>query len=514
MKKLTALVFIIILGVCAWLVIKPIASPNRARPVGALQVAPPGQSADSQKQDAASNDAEKKVAQESQTAKIPIGPDEVLLQVQTLNLDNDADDEQIILVKKKDDPEEKIHIIVADFDPARNEYYRAWEDTTEATKFMTFSVFLKDLIGDHNLNLVCMGMNNNNEQTLTVFWKIRAPNNGKGLYYGTVCRLAADGSVRIDEQERSEAYQLGQINGVSFPITAFSRDKKSPNMLDQIETVYAFNYKSGKYEKTQEIPVTGQQIESGRLKDILNGDEKRFESYIKGIWYKTTVTDTKDPSAQLIMFDRAQNNVVFNADNLQEVYTWESSHSTQYGIYVATENELVSTMRRFVDIELKAPDTIDIKTYDDVQIKVEVSGKWDGTYKRLGSPATPGAAQAAQPGQKPAVKQDALSGVFSGDDDTELEFSGQNRVIFRKNKKTQEGGYAFFQLGQQSIFEIKLLKTTDSPGVVRTYIAKLDKRDSGSAISLMLTLIPARIGMEGAEPLQDRTITYEQRTKK
>jgi hypothetical protein len=216
----------------------------------------------------------------------------------------------------------------------------------------------------------------------------------------------------------------------------------------------------------------------------------------------------------------------------------------QYGIYVSTVNDPVSTMSRFIDVELRALDTIEVKTYDDVRIKVEVSGRWDGTYKKLlsstrvggsssssGQPADNtsnsksvvvetkgnGAASIKTPetnAKSIVPKSNSLLGSFSGDDDSVLEFSSQDFAVLRTSSGEREAGYALFSLGSQLVFQLKLLRTASTPAETRNYIAKYEIKETATATETVLTLIPAKIGMNGAEPTHERTIIYEKQLEK
>ncbi|MCK4516256.1 MAG: pallilysin-related adhesin, partial [Spirochaetaceae bacterium] len=146
-------------------------------------------------------------------------PDEYLpSQVFTMNLDLDETEEQIIVFKRRDDPHDLIRILVVSFDPIRNSWIRAWEGATAANNVRSFTLYTDDLIGDHEQEIVCFGINNAGEQTLDIF---RRTSNalGLGLAYSPILSLAADVNISIAEIDRSEAFEaLEIVSGQSFPV--------------------------------------------------------------------------------------------------------------------------------------------------------------------------------------------------------------------------------------------------------------------------------------------------------
>ena len=170
---------------------------------------------------------------------IPAMPNEVILNVTTFNADQEVSDEQVLTVRKTDRTDGRISIVVAKYVDQRKAWIRAWEGDTLSTKLTTFTIRARDMLGDHNLDLVCTGINDSAEQTITIF----RPSPGS-LDFTEILSLAAD-SITIGDSDRSESYQLGQTNGESWPVYAFSADKDSSNLLDQIKDKYDWDPKKG-----------------------------------------------------------------------------------------------------------------------------------------------------------------------------------------------------------------------------------------------------------------------------
>ena len=93
------------------------------------------------------------------TPKVPLDEREKLIKVINTNLDLDTNDEQILVLRQKEDPQGVLKIAVIDYDPVRTTYSRTWESLTNATNLRLLEISLTDVVGDHNLEIVCRGMN-------------------------------------------------------------------------------------------------------------------------------------------------------------------------------------------------------------------------------------------------------------------------------------------------------------------------------------------------------------------
>ena len=70
--------------------------------------------------------------------RIVVDPGDSVLQVVNANLDQTPYGKQVIAVKRTDDVESPVRLIVADADPARGAYYyQSWESATNSSDRMT-----------------------------------------------------------------------------------------------------------------------------------------------------------------------------------------------------------------------------------------------------------------------------------------------------------------------------------------------------------------------------------------
>ena len=449
--------------------------------------------------EAATSQAERDAAMN----KIAALPNELILDTLSVNLDQDEGDEQILTVKKTDRSGDHLSIVVADYIPQRRGWVRAWEGETLATKLTTFQIQTEDLIGDHNLDIICTGMDDANDQTITVFRRSSGPD-AAIIYFSPICTVAAD-SISIDKLDRTEGYQLGQTNGVSWPIYAYHHDKDSDNLLDQIKSIYIWDQRSNSYMVTGTEKIPGAQVEKAMAAKVLTGKEEDFEAFIRGAWCESG-KGPFDPSVRILVFDRAANSIIFYAPDNQEDFAWNESHSTRYGLYVSCQNESVSDLRRLMDIELTGADTVSVKVFEDLQMKVDAQASWDGTYQRLSAQAA--ALALGKNSTPPALK---LEGDYRGSDGSALQFEGQNFKL-QVNEKNRKGGYILYKLGADYILQLSVLQDTSLVSERLTYRLNYSETKSGKSVVRHIQLSPVRMTIDGIELLQEPKLSFDQRS--
>jgi len=437
---------------------------------------------------------------ESQTraktaSAIPLEPNETLLDLFAFNLDYDDEEEQILVIRESDDPTGRIHILVADYSPFTKRWTRAWKGSTPITKVKTFQVNVIDLIGDHNLNIVCTGMNDANEQTMTVFWKAQGLDDRQSAACVPIFQEAGT-SVVIEPSDRPDSYKLGQSNAESWPISVWKADASSGNYLDQLREQWVWSFTDTSYVLVSTERIPGASIARKIAESILDGKPETFKAFLDGTWYKESI-DPRSPSAVFITFQSRDESVLFSGEGLIEVYNWENSNPTRYGLYIASRNQSVRNLRRLMDIELAAADAINVRVFQDYRIKADISGKWDGRYRRLGPEL---AKSFKRPPAMASGSTLSLNGSFGAEDGSTISFEGSGYRL-EGPMGLEAGSFALYELGKDTILELRSLPLEASKR--STFIASLDEQrgKDGKALA-RLTLREAVIGLLGAEPTQ------------
>ena len=86
---------------------------------------------------------------------VPLYSNEILLSTLSLDFDGDGYDDQIVSIRKVDDPH--IRLIIGLYDPFSRQYKRSTTITTEIIQTRTFSFTAMDLIGNHKQSLIYTG---------------------------------------------------------------------------------------------------------------------------------------------------------------------------------------------------------------------------------------------------------------------------------------------------------------------------------------------------------------------
>ena len=438
--------------------------------------------------------------EESPTArpKIPLDSGEKLLFAINVNLDLDTTDEQILVVREKDDPQAPIKIAVVDFDSVRNSYVRTWEAFSRATNLKTFEVALKDLVGDHNLEIVCRGINSEGKLTLDVFRKTASPN-GLGLYFVEIFRIESYGSVEIEEIERSEGYHLGQKNGPSFPIVAFTQDTDSENVLDRIKYFYNWQYQQNRYVLTSTEKQPGAVVEEKQLEELFSSTEvEPFEQYLAGPWY---LSGSRGEEEILFFLPEERTISIFSGD-VQEMYTWlKSFRNLSNRLLIYAENAAIDSINKRFWVEVKSMNMIDLSI-----IGVERWDRYNGSYIRLSEEVQE--SLLFKEGQEVTLSDLTLNGLYRSDSGIEIIFEAPNFTWISENGDFF-GAYAVIDLDQPVLY-LKGLDKNGLPTRDFTFVMDYTEKLERNHLYRTLNLIPGLIGVHGVKTISNESYLFEQ----
>jgi hypothetical protein len=433
--------------------------------------------------------AERMVYEDAVNAKIALRDGESVVAVLTQDLDGDMVDEQILAHRNLLEIDSPVSISYIKFDDALGGYRRVWSAPTAIAKPGTTSVYTQDLIGDRSICVLISGMNSGDEHTLTVF---RMNSSETETSFTKIAEIRADGSIQAQEAERSRAYQTGLSRGQSFAIAAYGRDFSSSNILDQVERIYTYNSEKGVYEQTRTNRIPGSQSEQRRVRELLSGGKEQFERFITGLWYYVGPQGTVD-NRQYIYFDPQRGEIIFYGDDIQQVFNWQNSSATRHGLYIASQNISVTTLRRFLDIELESPDSIRVKVFEDVRLKIFVTAPWDGSYRK--AETTEASALTGLLNRTLPYVDASYEGAIG-----RMVFSSDGSYSLSSGDAEQQGRYIFFMLDNREMLELRPLPAGESSR--ETYRVERDNAENPGA----LTLAPIRLGVRGAQELRESAV--------
>jgi hypothetical protein len=415
----------------------------------------------------------------SLNTKMPLESGEIVIAV--LNRENAfrTGEEQFVIYSNINSASlpSPVYITFLSFDERTGGYRRMWSAPTAATRPETATIFSQDLIGDRNNCIIVTGMNANNEHTMTVF-RARA-NQRPDQAYNKIAELQISGSIIIQERARTLAYQQGIARGQSYNIAAYGHDTSSSNMLDQIEIIYSFNPNSEQYEQINVSRIPGAQIEQRQLRELLSGRPGVFENFIHDLWYYVSPRGTID-AKQYLYFDPAGREILFYGDEAQQVFRWQSSTPTRNGLYIRSQNISISTLLRFIDIELESLNSIRIRVTEDVRLKILVSTTWDGTYRRAGT------ANFQETVSRTSPTVDAVYDSSWG----RIQFNISGEYSINSGNNTRGGRYVFYNVNGDDLLELR-----PRDGDENRMIYKIET----GASSLILTRV--QLGISGIQNL-------------
>ncbi|MDR2193098.1 MAG: pallilysin-related adhesin [Treponema sp.] len=385
------------------------------------------------------------------SAHILLENGEIVVKALNENFDADIQEEQLLAYQNRMENDRRIYITYVDFDETEKVYKRVWDAETLVTRPGTLELYTLDMIGDRIPCVIVSGMNGNGEHTLTVFrwndtWGSAFLREELEAPFDTLVEIQIDGAITIQHTERTQAYQLGLSNGKDFSISAYGRDADSLNILDQVEIIYTYNAEENRYEQSRLTRIPGKQVEERRIREILSGGARGFENFITGLWYFVRPDGTID-GRQYIYFDPPNKEVIFYTDETQQVFHWQNSGATRYGLYISTQNISVQTLRRSLDIALESLESIQVKVFEDVKLKIGNDAGWDGSYRKA-------AAIAGEPSLPVQTIPAHINAVYNGIIGN-IHFSADGLYVLTSGETVQKGRYSFYRLDALNMLELR-----------------------------------------------------------
>lgn len=425
--------------------------------------------------------------EESFNTKITMNEGEIVIVVLNQEFEGALAEQQVAAYRKQSEPDGPVYLTFIKYDERTREYRRIWDVHTAAARSDTISLFTQDIIGDRNNCIIVTGMNSRNEHTLTIFRIIPGgEQNAK-----KIAELNIDGSIIIQETTRSLAYQQGIAKGQSYNIVAYSHDSESANILDQLEITYVFNPITEQYEQSSVTRIPGSRIEQLKLRELLSGTPGVFENFINELWYFVSPQGTLD-TRQHVYFDSKNKEIIFYGEENQQVFLWQNSTPTRYGLYITCQNISISTLKRSLFIELESLDSIRLRVVEELRLKINVSATWDGTYRRAGNQSVPEKRQSIKSAEN-AVYDSTWGKIQffnTGEYSLSTGSSAADTVV--------KGRYVFFKVDGKELLELR----PEGGAAENRMVYRFDTTGENSMI-----LYRVRLGTSGVQDLLELPVT-------
>jgi len=460
----------------------------------------------------ANADFEKKIESVKHTEnkpKITIDSNQTLIKVIDTNLDLDTHEEQILIVKNNTSVDSKIRVLVADFDNIIDSYSISWEAETASNNITSFSISLKDVTGDHNLELICSGSDMEGKETLNIYRRTPA-DGGIKLHFSEILNLTADGSIEIKENHRSQAYQTGISDGISFQVIVTSTDTDSDNILDLKQETYFWQNQESIYKLISVDKLPGKEIADSKLRTLYRSNREYFKNFLAGPWMLANSDNNLSYNNSIVYFDTENEQIIFSNIDFQEIYVWESSSKTLSNtLLIACKNDLVPFLDVSLSVRVLDINNINLRFKDNStrNSRNTTNQAWTGTYFKLSPKIQRDLIRdyRSTPGDSTIP---ILSGYYKSDTGAEIFFNTSNFKLMEKGEQIT-GGFYLVNNGLK-IAEFKILDKNKI--LKKTLVYKYDffKESNDIEIIRTLILIPGELTIQGFVPSGEQFTRYTQ----
>ncbi|MCR5188387.1 MAG: pallilysin-related adhesin, partial [Treponema sp.] len=178
---------------------------------------------------------------------VPLYTGETLISTLTLDINNDGYDDEVILIRKINS--QNLWLVPALIDQDTGVYKRLEPISTEFTRTRTLSYTGMDITGDHKNSLIYQGVKDDGNYVMEIYmYKQEGSLDGMVNIGDFTC----DGTVFIQQTERSESYELSMSKGEAYSVWVYKSeakdDSKSTGGQNQIQEEYKWNSAAQKYE--------------------------------------------------------------------------------------------------------------------------------------------------------------------------------------------------------------------------------------------------------------------------
>jgi hypothetical protein len=424
---------------------------------------------------------------------VPLNTDEVLLATVNADFDGDKQDDQVNAIKKEGDP--FISLIVGLFNVQKGEYERVATIATPIRQMKTFSYMGMDLTGDHRTAIVYQGIVDTGHSVLQAFF-INKSNTGVSVMQ--IANLESDGSIVVDQTERSDAYNMMVTNDASYNISVYSSD---PENGGQIHSIYSWDEELQQYKLSTQDKISDTVVAASDRAKLPSGSADSYFSFLNGLWYKTSGSP-KD--LKYLYFDQENNQIMYMQSDQYEVYEWTHSSLRSQGIFIFATNDEIKNFQRQMDVAIRSTDEIRVRVFDNVLFLIAEGLDWNGDYKKM-SDATSYIRNMSQ--NTPVAEN--LIGVLEAEN--EWRAADGSTLTFENGAYTcngelikDEGTYA--QLNHDGLPYIQFRSSTETPFFKKIYLIMYAPTSNGGKNKDSLVLQPYVLTPDQSYPSEDHII--------
>lgn len=428
--------------------------------------------------------------------------------VYDLNLDSDTQDEQIIAFKYRDGQDDRIGILVADYDLTRATYFVSWTGLTSATSLKTFSLYTQDVTGDREQEIVVLGTNGIGEQTMDIF-KQHISNN-YGLQFRNIIAIEADMEASIAAVERSEYYNNGERSGVAYTIAAVNQDLESDNPLDMIRSVYTWRSGEQRYLLSYTEDIPGSRIEEDQLAELYSGNLDDYIRFIAGPW----VRQDEIGDDQILYFSPQGDEVQLAFPDSQTNFETINYQMVSLGrtIVLDLQNENLAHIKPRIIVSVLDLNTLSIRMNRPGILEssdYRYNEIWSGTFSRMLPRGSLDAVSILDDIDYKSLYPYSINGLFLSDNNLELFFSAPY-VTLRTPEGERSGGYVVYRINDQVVLEMSFFNSRSLAPEKQQYVLTYEEAQEDGELQRQIFLQPAELNTFGALVEDDEVLRFVQ----
>ena len=423
---------------------------------------------------------------------IPLSPYETLLGITAVDLNLDDSEEQLHVVRKQTDPSGHLFLLVAQYNPKTRTWSRILECETLVTQIKTLNLRIKLITGDNIMSLICEGLNDKNESTISIFRILQSQDAANKLLLQPVFSDFSDSVVLENESNEN-----GKTASDSEVISISKNDPDNPEVI--LEEKWRWDNPTNKYVKYNTQFIQRAKLISSKIAGILNSPTESIFGFVSGIWIKNQNKDSL-----IIDFQTNENLVVFLMTDYSEIYSIDSVTSTRLGLYISCINQSISTLKRYITLEIKSDNQVELRIFQNINVKGESSVDWNGTYSRyVGNTRN-------KVVYEPASKEtsSAINGTYKDTAAQTLIFNYPSYLIRDASNAIIEEGFAcMYSVQGKSLLD--LIPTNNPSRPRRTFMVSTKSVTILNIKKGLLLLQPVKISLTGILETGEASIEYE-----
>ncbi len=411
-----------------------------------------------------------------------------ILVIQSLDLDNTPDLEQIIVTYDKAQPQTPMELLVVESDPERDIKFIRWRTRLGAVVKNSLFVQALDITGNGLKEIVVSGFDATGRQVLAIY--ARSTSQGPAVTYAPIFSKAVNGIIEIQKSP-----YLDEINNtrdrLSYPIvTEEIESELGKDVINIIRSTWFYRVEENAFVLEKLDKISRRTETNTGNTDYSNLPFEQMIAKLEGLWFK------EDQRSISLDFRPLEKVFVIGQDQTAEIFSWLSTQRPRSNVINILGTNILTLTKRIplqtqLNILLLRDDLFVILSSfpDDI---------FQGAYKKY---------VISSEGSGRQIQSLELNGEFVGDDDLRITFTNPF-IRWESGSKRQEGGYSLLKLDDW-VLQVRLYE--GQPAQSQTYIYRLSVSEVADNINkkIILTLEPARLSFKGLELTGSRKIILQ-----